>query len=367
LIVGLADDSGVELALFGLDGSPDGMIPLPPGQIPSAFYNAATHHAIRACPGGCYFMHNDAFVALPAFYRFDFATRKLQKTPAPVADLGPLVVTVIDTCMSEDGTPIPIRLVHRPALDLSRPRPVLLHGYGNLNVFFYEAPAWYMPFIDAGGVYAWVTLRGGGESGKESWYQGRGKMKGQCSLDFCAAAEHLAEIGIAARDQIACMGFSCGSVLMGTVLARLGRQARPDLFRAVAGIGGFYDLFTYLKVVRIFADEFGNPEDPEQAAVIATFSPYQNITDGIPYPATLIACTDGDVGWPGHARKLIARAHEATSSRAPILYRKFDTRYHGETGAISGENGPESGEIAPEITAFIMRELGMTPNAGAGR
>ncbi len=363
LVAGLADDSGIELALFGLDGTPDGTVPLAPGQIPTAFLSAQTHETIRACPGGCYFMHNEAFIALPAFYRFDFSTRSLEKTAAPVAELGQLVVTVIDTCTSEDGTKIPIRLVHRPDLDLSQPRPLLLHGYGNLDLCFYEPPAWYTPFLDAGGVYAWVTVRGGGEFGKEWWHQGSGKLKGQCSLDFCGAAEHLIELGVADRGKIACMGLSCGSIVIAGVLSRLGRQVRPDLFRAVVGIGGFYDLFTYLDVARIFSDEYGDPTDPEQAAAIATFSPYQNITDEVPYPSTLFACVDGDIGWPGHSRKLIARTQEATSHTAPILYRNFAARWHGDVGAISGENGPDSAEIAPELTAFIMRELGMTPAA----
>jgi len=68
---------------------------------------------------------------------------------------------------------------------------------------------------------------------------------------------------------------------------------------------------------------------------------------------------------------MVAAMRFVTSSEAPILYRCYKLFWHGETGAISGENGPDSGEVAIDLTAFIMRELGMVPrtrsSGGKGR
>jgi hypothetical protein len=58
---------------------------------------------------------------------------------------------------------------------------------------------------------------------------------------------------------------------------------------------------------------------------------------------------------------MAAALRHATSGDLPILYRAYKLFWHGETGAISGENGPDAGEVAADLTAFIMRELGMTP------
>lgn len=363
IVLGLADDSGIELAVHDSNGRLESVVPLPPGQIPTGAWVSLGHDAIRPCPGGFYFMHNAAFAELPSFYIYDTCSRTVTHFPAPVKSLGPLTVTVLDGYHGgADGAQLPIRLVHRPDVDLSEPRPLILHGYGNIGLCFYEPPAWFTPFLDAGGVYAWVALRGGGERGDEWRNAGRGVHKGRSALDFGGAAEYLIEQGIADRDRIAGFGFSGGAFLTGITLGWLGRQLRPDLFKVLVGIGGCYDYFTYARVAGVFADEWGDPAgDPVNAEALASWSSYQNVQPGTAYPSTLIACTDADMRWPGQARKMAAAVQHATSSDQPVLHRRFDINWHGELGAISGENGPDSGDVAAEIVAFIMRELSMKP------
>jgi prolyl oligopeptidase len=362
IVLALSTDAGLEIEVYTADGTHDSSVPLPPGQVPTAFMIVLGHDTFRACPGGFYFMHNPAFAELPTFYNYNVESKSLTKYETPVKSLGELKVTLIDDFYSADGTQIPIRLVHRPDLDMSQARPLLLHGYGNLDLCFYEPPAWFTPFLDAGGVYAWVTLRGGGDHGDEWRHGGREYNKGQCSIDFCDAGEHLVAKGIAERDRMAAFGFSGGAYLTGIVTGRLGRQARPDLFKTIIGLGGCYDLFTYVKVGGGFSDEWGDPTDnPQFAKVLADFSAYQNVQEGLPYPTILIASTNGDQGWPGHGRKMTAALQHATSADNPILHRVLEVAWHGELGAISGENGPDSGQVAAELTAFVMRELDMKP------
>jgi prolyl oligopeptidase len=305
-------------------------------------------------------MHG-TFTSLPALYRYDVATGSLDRTPPPIADLGRLQLKVVHAT-SNDGARIPIRLICRPNVDLSKPNPVLLSGYGNLNFSYFDPPAWYMPFIDAGGVYAWATLRGDGVFGTEWWEQGRGKNKGQSSLDFVAAAEFLITSEVAGRDRLAISGFSGGGMLTLIALAR-----RPDLFRAVVSIGGLTDFLRFHERFRSAVAEWGDARDPETAASIAKWSPYQNLRRGQRYPAVLLACLESEVGWSGQCRKMAAALRDATSSDLPILYRSYKLFWHGETGGISGENGPDAGKVGAELTAFIMRELGMAPQSSSLR
>jgi prolyl oligopeptidase len=358
LVIGFLDDNGYELALTRLDGTPEAGVLLPPGGISGAsgggFY--VSHSALTPCAGGFSFMHG-TFASLPSFYRFHLADHTLERINPPIADLGPLCVKVVHAT-GGDGARIPIRLVYRPDVDISKPQPVLLSGYGNLNFSYFDPPAWYMPFLNAGGVYAWATLRGDGVFGTEWWAQGRGKNKGQSSLDFVAAAEFLVRSGIAAKDRLAIAGFSGGGMLTIISLAR-----RPDLFRAVASIGGLCDFFRLRERFHAALGEWGDATDPETADAMLKWSPYQNVRQDQAYPATFLACLVSEVGWSGQGRKMAAALRHASSSDAPILYRAYRLFWHGETGAISGENGPDSGEVAIDLTAFIMRELGMIPRA----
>jgi prolyl oligopeptidase len=54
--------------------------------------------------------------------------------------------------------------------------------------------------------------------------------------------------------------------------------------------------------------EYGDPDDPEQWASIARYSPYQNVQAGRRYPPVLFTTsTRDDRVHPGHARKMAAK------------------------------------------------------------
>ena len=72
-----------------------------------------------------------------------------------------------------------------------------------------------VPWIEAGGVYASVNLRGGGEFG-EAWHQdGMLARKQNVFDDLRAAGEHLVKAGIAKSDALVAMGGSNGGLLAG--------------------------------------------------------------------------------------------------------------------------------------------------------
>jgi prolyl oligopeptidase len=67
-------------------------------------------------------------------------------------------------------------------------------------------------------------------------------------------------------------------------------------------------------------EEFGTANDPEDFAAILNYSPYHNVHDGVPYPATMIVSGDSDQNCdPLHARKMTARLQAANISENPIF------------------------------------------------
>lgn len=71
---------------------------------------------------------------------------------------------------SKDGTRIPIFLTYKKGMKKNGKNPVLMYGYGGFNVTYPPSfSAMRMPFLENGGIYAYVVLRGGGEYG-EDWH-----------------------------------------------------------------------------------------------------------------------------------------------------------------------------------------------------
>ena len=254
---------------------------------------------------------------------------------------------------SEDGTRAPMYIAHRRGLALDGRRPALLYGYGGFNVnllprFDARAAVW----MEGGGVYAIATLRGGGEFGEEWHRDGMLENKPNVFADFIAAAEWLIENGYTNPDRLAIRGGSNGGLLVGSALTK-----RPDLFRAV--FCGFPDL----DMVRFyqFTDtnnmpallEYGNAAVAEEFEVLRTFSPYQNVRDGVDYPAVMLTQGDLDTRVPPlQARKMTARLQAASTSGLPVIL-DYDPRAGHAGGRTFSRNVRNT---AMEL-AFLLQQL----------
>ena len=118
--------------------------------------------------------------------------------------------------------------------------------------------------------------------------------------DFIAAAEWLIANGYTNPDRLAIRGVSNGGLLVGSALTK-----RPDLYRAV--FCGLPDLdmvrfyqFTYANNMPALL-EYGNAAVAEEFEVLRTFSPYQNVRDGVRYPAVMLTQGDLDTARPAAA------------------------------------------------------------------
>ncbi|TDD24750.1 prolyl oligopeptidase family serine peptidase [Nonomuraea diastatica] len=261
---------------------------------------------------------------------------------------------------SPDGTRVPYFVVHRADLDLDRPQPALINGYGGFNV------AWlprflgnYAPFLRAGGVYVHAILRGGAEYGR-TWYEdGRLSRKQNTFDDLYAIAEDLIDTGLSEPARLAFHGASHGGLLAGVALVQ-----RPDLWRAMVAEVPLFDMLHPLtsdhpapQAVRsVFLEDYGDPDEPGDAAIIRAYSPYHNIEPGTAYPALLQAFGEHDLGCqPFHGRLFTAKLAHASTSGHPILLRVWKGAGHAALDSA------EVSDHAAEMLAFLMRELNMTP------
>ncbi len=278
-----------------------------------------------------------AFITLASFdspaavHRFT-ADDGLQRwtPPAPDASLVPELTVRHLTYASLDGTEIGIFIAHRADVAPSPDSPLILTGYGGFAIA--ESPTW-MPnlaaWCAAGGVFAIAGLRGGYEHGEAWHHAGRRGNKQNVFDDFHAAADWLVAEGFTSRDRLAVVGGSNGGLLMGVAITQ-----RPDLARAVWCAVPLLDMvrFPQFLIARLWTDEYGDPDVPDEFAWLHAYSPYHRVRHGGSYPAVLFTTAEGDSRVdPLHARKMAALLSDASGSQddRPVFLLQAGRAGHG--------------------------------------
>lgn len=299
---------------------------------------------------------NMTYVTPPAWHRFDPRTGKTTPTalfrtsPADFSDCE----VVREFATSTDGTKVPLNIIRRKGTKRDGRNPTLLTGYGGFGIsltpgFRADRRIW----LDQGGVYAIANLRGGREYG-EAWHlAGNLTHKQNVFDDFTACAKHLIDRRYTSPDRLAIEGGSNGGLLVGAVLTQ-----HPDLFRAVVGHVGIYDMLRSEQHPNgvFVVTEYGTIKDPEQFKAIYAYSPYQHVRNGTAYPAVflLTGANDGRVD-PANSKKMAARLQAATASPFPVLLQvNFDTG-HGIGSGLSRVM-----ERVADVYAFLFQQLGIT-------
>jgi prolyl oligopeptidase len=262
--------------------------------------------------------------------RFDLTTGDtVLDTAAPAAVEVPPVRIAQQELTSADGTTVRMFVVS--PVGGQGPRPALLTGYGGFGIhpdpaYSSSALAW----VGAGGVYALVSLRGGGEEG-EAWHRaGNRGNKQNVFDDFHAAAQALVDTGATTPDQLAILGGSNGGLLVGAALTQ-----RPELYRAVVCSAPLLDMVRYehFSLGRTWNDEYGTADDAVELGWLLSYSPYHHVRDATDYPAVLFTVFDSDTRVdPLHARKMCAALQHATSgdlATRPVLLRRETDVGHG--------------------------------------
>jgi prolyl oligopeptidase len=233
---------------------------------------------------------------------------------------------------SADGTQVPYFIVWPAGAMADGDNPTLLYGYGGFEV---SLQPWYsgvfgQAWFGRGGVLVVANIRGGGEFGP-AWHQAAVKAHKQRSYDdFIAVAEDLKRSGVTRPARLGIMGGSNGGLLVGAAFTQ-----RPELFGAVVCQVPLLDMRRYHRLLAgaSWMAEYGDPDQPDDWAVIRRYSPYHQLSANRVYPRVLLTTsTRDDRVHPGHARKVVARLQALGH---PVLY--YENVAGGHGGAADNE------------------------------
>lgn len=230
---------------------------------------------------------------------------------------------------SKDGTEVPMFITYKKGTQLDGTNPTFLYGYGGFNISV--TPRFSVVntvFLEQGGVYVVVNLRGGSEFG-EAWHKAGWRMNKQNVFDdFIAAAEYLIDNKYTSSEKLAIHGRSNGGLLAGAVMTQ-----RPDLMKVSLPGVGVLDMLRYHKftIGWAWAGEYMSSEDSLASFnYLKAYSPLHNVKEGTSYPATMVTTADHDDRVvPAHSFKFISELQHQHNGENPVLIRIDVNAGHG--------------------------------------
>lgn len=295
-----------------------------------------------------------SYTSPPTIYRYDVNSGKSTIFRRPkVAFDGSKYETKEVFITSKDGTKVPVFITAKKGVKLDGNNPTLMYGYGGFSIpetpyFSVSRAVW----MEMGGIYADVVLRGGSEYG-EAWHKaGMLHNKQNVFDDFISAGEWLIKNRYTSTPKLAIQGGSNGGLLIGAMLTQ-----RPDLWGAALPEVGVMDMLRFNKFTIGYAwmSEYGNPDTAADFPYIYKYSPLHNLKPGTHYPPTMISTADHDDRvFPAHSFKFAATMQEAQAGDAPVIIRI-------ETKAGHGAGKPTS-KVIEEVAdnwAFLSKNLHM--------
>lgn len=259
---------------------------------------------------------------------------------------------------ADDGTELPIFLVHRKDIRRDGSNPLLFEAYGSYGDFE-EAPTPFssdrISMLDRGVICAFAQIRGGGEMGGEWYKQGMMLTKKNTFTDFIACAEQLIAERYTSKERLVIRGRSAGGLLVGAAMTM-----RPDLFRAVVAEVAFVDVITTqmdptIPLVPGEWDEWGDPRIPEHYTYMMSYSPYDNVV-AREYPRALFTAGMNDprvAYW--EPVKMVAKLRELkTDDNLLLLVTNFKEGHRGGSGRYDS--------IRQEVfaCAFVLDSVGIS-------
>lgn len=285
-------------------------------------------------------------------YKYDLKTGTSSLHFAPKVDFNQDdFETTQLTYVSKDGTEVTMFMVAKKNIQKDGSNPTMLYGYGGFNISLTPSfsPA-IIPFLEKGGIYCVVNLRGGGEYG-EQWHKGGMLDKKQNVFDdFIGAAEYLIEEGYTSSNKLAIRGGSNGGLLVGACMTQ-----RPELFAVAFPQVGVLDMLRFHKftVGWGWVVEYGSSDAKDQFEYLYKYSPLHQVKKGTCYPATMVTTADHDDRVvPAHSFKFAAALQEAQSCNNPTLIRIDVNAGHG-----AGKPTSKTIEENADIWAFMMNNI----------
>ena len=254
---------------------------------------------------------------------------------------------------SHDGVKVPIFMVYKDSLPKNSKTPFLLNTYGGYGII--AKPSFnpgIISFIENGGAFAYVHIRGGGEFGYKWWQEGRNLKKRNGVLDFTSAAEYLIAEGYTKAKKIGIIGSSHGGMITAAAMTE-----KPELFGAAVINVGVLDVlrFEQSEAGAYFTNtsEFGTVKKEVEFKNMLSYSPFHTINEAVNYPSTLIITGTNDTRVPPyHSYKFAGKLQNGLNQKNPILL--WTQENEGHYGASQYNSSIEELTF---IYTFLSREL----------
>ena len=271
--------------------------------------------------------------------------------PAASVDTSAFVAEEV-IATGDDGTRVPLSILHRKDMVADGSHPTILSGYGAYGISLEPSftPA-NLAWLERGGVLAIAHLRGGGEYG-EGWHMaGFKQTKLNTVLDFIGCGQYLIDHRYTTSARLAGLGGSAGGITVGGTLTR-----RPELFGVILDLVGLSD------TLRFETEPNGPPNVVEMGSTktaagfhgLYAMSAYEHVRDGTPYPAVMFSTGANDPRVaPWQMAKMAARVQAATSSGRPALLRIDYDAGHG----IGSSTSQRENQLA-DLWSFALWQMG---------
>lgn len=338
--------SAHELTVYDLDGANPRPVPLPTGEASASLW--------RRRPGEEAFdLRLSTRTADASIHRLDPIEGTLtQIVPSRSPTAMPDAPTLrIDVPVS-DGERVPVSIVHAPGRPPGPDTPMLLTAYGGFGAVvmpYFDPLA--LAFVAMGGAVATAHIRGGGEKGR-AWHEAARRDGRQRAFgDFIEVADHLVAKGSASRERLAIRGASNGGLLVAAVVSQ-----SPDLCAAAVSEVPVTDMLRFHThhAGPAWIPEYGDPDDPHDAAHLRAYSPLHNVPVA-PHPPVLIVTGENDDRVaPWHAHKWAAALIREGASPANVHLAVERDIGHG-----FGRSREQDVEGDARVLAFLARHLGM--------
>nr|GMC86502.1 Oligopeptidase B, putative [Ipomoea batatas] len=284
---------------------------------------------------------------------------EIQKTEGHIwRDVSGIYACESKEVISHDGVRIPLTILYSRKAHQKGQSPALLHAYGAYGEILDKS--WCgnrLSLLDRGWAIAFADVRGGGGGPHPSWHRsGSGLNKLNSIRDFISCGQYLVNEGYAHGNKLGAAGISAGSLLVGAAIG-----LHPGLFQAAVLKVPFLDICNTLldptlPLTILDYEEFGNPQIESYFNYILKYSPYDNISHELCFPATLVTASynDSRVGvW--EAAKWVAKIRDKACSKccgSVILQTDMNGGHFSEGGRLG-----HCQEAAYEY-AFLMKAMG---------
>ena len=275
----------------------------------------------------------ESLTSPPTLWEMDIATRLqtlLKRSPTPNVDLSKYESLRL-WAVSADGSKVPYDIIRlRESSKSTQPQPCLVYAYGSYE---YSIAPWFsvarLSLVDRGWVWALAHPRGGGELGRQWYFDGKLLAKRNTFEDVNAVADDLVTRSIADSQQLAVRGGSAGGLMVGACL-----NMRPDLWTAAVAEVPFVDVVTTMSDPTMPLtvnewEEWGDPRSEPYASYMGSYSPYDNLTSR-EYPAIFATAGLNDPRVAYHEpAKWVAKIRTLRTNDRPLLLRTEMGAGHG--------------------------------------